>query len=127
MSSVGISVTPLSISVLSVPPVTSPVRWSMSQVSSSPASTQIAPVVSSMMSLAAKRPTIASKGTRISATSPRSCQSFTMRGVTFLPAGAMTSPVAAFTMSWVGFEPRTRSGKKRVAQPWPSRRNGTVS
>ena len=42
-------------------------------------------------------------GARTSAMSPWSCHSLTMRGVTFLPASAITSPVAALTMSWVGF------------------------
>ncbi len=119
-SRVGISVTPLSSSTLSVPPVTSPVLASMSQVSSSPASIQIAPVASLMMSLAAKRPTMVSNGASTSAMSPLSCHSLTMRGVIFLPAGAITSPVAASIRSWVGFEPRSRSGKKRVAQKLPS-------
>ena len=121
-SSVGISVTPLSSSTLSVPPVTSPVLASMSQVSSSPASAQIRPVSSLMMSRAAKRPTMASKGTSTSAMSPASCHSLTMRGVIFLPAGAITSPVAASIRSWFGLVPRSRSGKKRVAQPLPSLR-----
>ena len=53
MKRVGISVTPLSSSTFSVPPVTSPVLASMSQVSSLPASAQISPVSSSMMSRAA--------------------------------------------------------------------------
>ena len=63
-----------------------------------------------------------SNGASTSAMSPWSSHSLTMRGVTFLPASAITSPVAAFTMSWVGLAPRTRSGKNRVAQPLPSRR-----
>ena len=119
-SRVGISVTPLSSSTLRVPPVTSPVLASISQVSSSPASAQIRPVSSLMVSRATKRPTMVSKGTSTSDRSPLSCHSLTMRGVIFLPAGAMTSPEAASMMSWFGFWPRRRSGKKRVAQKLPS-------
>ena len=51
MSSTGIEVCPASISALTEPPITWPSR-STSTVSSSPASTKIAPVCSSMMSRA---------------------------------------------------------------------------
>ena len=61
----GISDIPLFISLKSEPPVTSPVFSSTSQVSSSPASTQISPVSSLMISTAAYRPTKFSKGTMI--------------------------------------------------------------
>ena len=49
-------------------------------------------------------------------TLPSSISFFTVRGVTFLPASAMTSPVLASTMSNAGLVPRMRSGKNGVTQ-----------
>ncbi len=104
MSSTGIVSTPASTSALSVPPETSP-SLPISQVSSSPASAKMAPLVSSTRSRAANLPTIASNGTRISSTLPSSRSSFAFRGEILAPASNTTSPVAASTTSIAGRVP----------------------
>ena len=117
MSKTGITVTLLSKSTLRVPPVSSSFL-SSSQVNSSPASTQISPVSSLIISRAAKRPIISSKGTRMFFIVFSSANVFTALGVTFFPASIITFPLSASTTSETGLVPRNLSGKNLVAHPF---------
>ena len=111
MSRVGISTTPLLISLERDPPITLPVFSSISHVSSSPASIQISPVFSLIISTAAYLPIKFSNGTKILIELFWSKSFFTNLGVTFLSAGAIISPESASIMSKLGFIPLRRSGK----------------
>ena len=114
MSKVGIDFKPSSIRVLTLPPTISPVFTSTSMVNSSPASIQILPVFSSIMSSEQNRPAIKSIGTLILICFPPSINFLTCRGVIFFPCSAITSPVSVSIKSKAGFVPLDRSGKNFV-------------
>ena len=116
MSRVGISFISLLISFSREPPVTFPVFSSISHVNSSPASIQISPVSSLIISTAAYLPIKFSNGTKILIVFFCSKSFFTNRGVTFLSAGAIISPVSASITSKVGLTPLKRSGKNGQLQ-----------